>query len=166
MSASYDLTIKWGKETVEFKYDPATGVKGLQSELQERTQVPADRMKIMSKSKGLWKGVLRNDEDLSKLDWKTAAAKGGVQMLLMGSAAQLDGPKKPVVFLEDLPPEEIAKVQEPAGLINLGVSSHGSNRSSRWREGRDCEYRGRGRMEHAILDPHLTDSHPSIPLLL
>jgi ubiquitin carboxyl-terminal hydrolase 14 len=38
----------------------------------------------------------------------------------MGSAAELSGPKINTVFLEDLPPEEIAKVQEPSGLINMG----------------------------------------------
>ena len=38
----------------------------------------------------------------------------------MGSAAELTGPKTKTVFLEDLPPEEVAKVQEPSGLQNLG----------------------------------------------
>jgi len=47
--------------------------------------------------------------------------KGGpLHLLLMGSAAELTGPKTKTVFLEDLPPEEIAKVQEPSGLENLG----------------------------------------------
>lgn len=50
-----------------------------------------------------------------------AKAKGGpLNLLLMGSAAELTGPKTKTVFLEDLPPEEIAKVQEPSGLENLG----------------------------------------------
>ena len=34
--------------------------------------------------------------------------------------AKLAGPKSATVFLEDLPPEEIAKVKEPSGLVNLG----------------------------------------------
>lgn len=34
--------------------------------------------------------------------------------------ANLDGPKTKTVFLEDLPPEEVAKVKEPSGLMNLG----------------------------------------------
>lgn len=38
----------------------------------------------------------------------------------MGSATELTGPKTKTVFLEDLPPEEVAKVQEPSGLENLG----------------------------------------------
>ena len=38
-----------------------------------------------------------------------------------GSAAKLTGPKVKTVFLEDLPPEEAAKVApEPSGLVNLG----------------------------------------------
>ena len=43
-----------------------------------------------------------------------------MNLLLMGSAAELTGPKSKTVFLEDLPPEEVAKVQEPSGLENLG----------------------------------------------
>lgn len=121
--STYDVSVKWGKETIEIKYDPSTGVKGLKAELQERTDVPADRMKVMAKSKGLWKGVLKDDTDVLSFDWTVASAKGPVQLLLMGSAAKLDGPKQKTVFLEDLPAEEVAKVQEPSGLVNLGVSS-------------------------------------------
>jgi ubiquitin carboxyl-terminal hydrolase 14 len=48
-------------------------------------------------------------------------AKGGpFNLLLMGSAAELTGPKSKTVFLEDLPAEILAKVQEPSGLENLG----------------------------------------------
>ena len=32
----------------------------------------------------------------------------------------MTGPKTKTVFLEDLPPEEVAKVAEPSGLVNLG----------------------------------------------
>ena len=72
---------------------------------------------------GLWKGVLKDDFDFSAVDLAAALskAKGGpLNFLLMGSAAELTGPKTKTVFLEDLPPEEIAKVQEPSGLENLG----------------------------------------------
>ena len=41
-------------------------------------------------------------------------------MELHYDTAKLTGPKTKTVFLEDLPPEEIAKVQEPSGLVNLG----------------------------------------------
>jgi hypothetical protein len=47
------LSVKWGKETVTLeKFVVAGGVKGLKAELEEKTSVPADRMKIMAKSKG------------------------------------------------------------------------------------------------------------------
>ena len=117
---SFPVTVKWGKETLEFPYDPATGVKGLKAELQEKTHVPLDRMKIMAKSKGLWKGILKDDEKMEAIDWDGIHKKSKIQMLLMGSAAKLEGPSTKTVFLEDLPPEEIAKVQEPSGLVNLG----------------------------------------------
>lgn len=55
-----------------------------------------------------------------------AKAKGGpLCLLLMGSAAKDVAavevkPKTKTIFLEDLPPEEIAKVVEPSGLMNMG----------------------------------------------
>lgn len=126
-----------------------SGVKGLKTELEELTGVPADRMKLMAKSKGafiereretrekvyfivafslyysscigLWKGVLKDDFDLSTIDFAAALAKSKeLNVLLMGSATKLAAPKTKTVFLEDLPPEEIAKVKEPSGLVNLG----------------------------------------------
>ena len=72
---------------------------------------------------GLWKGVLKDDFDFSSIDMAAAVSKskgGPLNLLLMGSAVELTGPKTKTVFLEDLPPEEIAKVQEPSGLENLG----------------------------------------------
>lgn len=123
MTDTVALSVKWGKETVALDFIVAGGVKGLKTELEEKTRVPADRMKIMAKSKGLWKGVLKDDFDFSTIDFAASLskAKGGpLNLLLMGSAAELTGPKTKTVFLEDLPPEEIAKVQEPSGLENLG----------------------------------------------
>lgn len=110
------LQVKWGKQTLDLQYDPATGYKGLVSELSEKTSVPIERMKVMAKTKGLWKGVLKEE---TAVDWSSVSANP-VQLLLMGSAAKLTGPAKPVVFLEDLPAEEVAKVVDPAGLQNLG----------------------------------------------
>ena len=51
------LQVKWGKQTLDLEYDPQTGYKGLVSELSEKTSVPIERMKVMAKTKGLWKGV-------------------------------------------------------------------------------------------------------------
>jgi hypothetical protein len=47
------LSVKWGKETITFEFVVAGGVKGLKTELEEKTRVPADRMKLMAKSKGM-----------------------------------------------------------------------------------------------------------------
>jgi len=119
MSSTVTLHVKWGKELIILEsFDPQVGVKGLKALLEEKTHVPIDRMKLMSKSKGLWKGVLKDDVDLMQFDW--TKDKDVVNLLLMGSAAQLTKPKQATVFLEDLPPEEVAKVQEPSGLVNLG----------------------------------------------
>mmetsp|Transcript_56981 Transcript_56981/g.63708 ORF Transcript_56981/g.63708 Transcript_56981/m.63708 type:complete len:571 (-) Transcript_56981:139-1851(-) len=123
MTSTVSLSVKWGKETIALDFVVDGGVKGLKTELEEKTHVPADRMKLMAKSKGLWKGVLKDDFELSTIDYSKALlkAKGGpLHLLLMGSAVELTGPKTKTVFLEDLPPDEVAKVQEPSGLENLG----------------------------------------------
>jgi len=123
MVESVPLKVKWGKETLKLDFVIASGVKGLKTELEEKTGVPADRMKIMPKSKGLWKGVLKDDFDLSTVDFSAAMTKASgkeLQILLMGSGSKLTGPKTKTVFLEDLPPDEVAKVREPSGLVNLG----------------------------------------------
>lgn len=123
MSDTVPLNVKWNKDTFKVSFVLAGGVKGLKNELEEKTGVPSDRMKLMAKSKGLWKGVLKDDTDLSTIDFAGALAKEKgkeLQVLLMGSAAKLTGPKTKTVFLEDLPPEEVAKVKEPSGLVNMG----------------------------------------------
>jgi len=122
MSEGIPLSVKWGKETVSLTMIVDGGVKGLKAELEERTGVPSDRMKLMPKSKGLWKGVLKDDFDLGSIDFNAALQKANpICVLMMGSAAKLTGPKTKTVFIEDLPPEEAAKhVAEPSGLVNLG----------------------------------------------
>jgi hypothetical protein len=52
MSDTVPLSVKWGKETITLDFVVAGGVKGLKTELEEKTSVPADRMKLMAKSKG------------------------------------------------------------------------------------------------------------------
>lgn len=119
--STVEVNVKWGKEIVKLTLAPEQGVKALRTELEEKTGVPADRMKIMPKSKGLWKGLLKDDFDLTSIDF--SKVKPPVQFLLMGSAAKvpLAGPKVKTIFIEDMAPEEAAKVApEPAGLDNLG----------------------------------------------
>jgi len=123
MTDTVPLNVKWNKDNLKVEFVLAGGVKGLKNELEEKTGVPFDRMKLMAKSKGLWKGVLKDDTDLSTIDFAGAMTKANgkdLQVLLMGSAAKLTGPKTKTVFLEDLPPEEVAKVKEPSGLVNMG----------------------------------------------
>ncbi|EED93637.1 predicted protein [Thalassiosira pseudonana CCMP1335] len=115
---TYATSVKWGKETITLDLDPTANTAGLKSTLQSLTGVPVDRMKLMPKSKGLWKGVLKDDFDLSSIDLSTIGEP--IQMLLMGSATLPVEPVKKTVFLEDLPPEEAAKMVEPSGLVNLG----------------------------------------------
>jgi hypothetical protein len=52
MADTVPLSVKWGKETIDLSFVVAGGVKGLKTELEEKTRVPADRMKLMAKSKG------------------------------------------------------------------------------------------------------------------
>jgi ubiquitin carboxyl-terminal hydrolase 14 len=49
------LSVKWGRETITLEnFVIAGGVKGLKTEIEEKTRVPADRMKLMAKSKGMF----------------------------------------------------------------------------------------------------------------
>jgi len=123
------LKVKWGKESFSIPFNPTEGVAALKSSLEAQTKVPANKMKLMPKSKGLWKGILKDDFDLASVDYTKvkpdpSVNNNGVQILLMGSPAAVDtltGPKVKTVFIEDLPEEEAAKVApEPSGLINLG----------------------------------------------
>ena len=117
---SITLNVKWGKEAFSIEFVPANGVSELKATLQAKTNVPTDRMKLMAKSKPLWKGILKDDFDLTSIDYSKAKPQP-VHILLMGSAAKLTGPKVKTVFIEDLPEEEAAKVApEPSGLVNLG----------------------------------------------
>jgi ubiquitin carboxyl-terminal hydrolase 14 len=118
MSAKYAAIVIWGKEKIEIEIDPSAGVAGLKAELQARSGVPSERMKVMPKSKGLWKGVLKDTEDLTSLNLASIAPP--ISMLMMGSATLPIEPVKKTVFLEDLPPEMAAQMVEPSGLVNLG----------------------------------------------
>ena len=53
MTDTVSLSVKWGKETIALDFIIAGGVKGLKTEMEEKTGVPADRMKLMAKRKGV-----------------------------------------------------------------------------------------------------------------
>ena len=118
MTTKYSAIAIWGKEKIEFELDPSAGVDGLKAQLQALSGVPSERMKVMPKSKGLWKGVLKDTEDLASLNLASIAPP--ISMLMMGSATLPIEPVKKTVFLEDLPPEMAAQMVEPSGLVNLG----------------------------------------------
>ena len=125
MPSLMPLRVNWNKQVIDLELDPVMiGVKGLKEELHAQTGVPAARMKLMAKSKGLWKGVLNDTTDLAAIDWKAALTKQSpLLLLLMGSAETVANEaalKQKTVFLEDLPPEQLAVHAEPAGLVNLG----------------------------------------------
>jgi hypothetical protein len=52
MNTGYPVSVSWGKETFEVMLIPEGGTKGLKAELEEKTGITADRMKLMPKSKG------------------------------------------------------------------------------------------------------------------
>ena len=52
MSMAVPLVVKWGKESISLEFAVASGVRGLKGELEESTGIPADRMKLMAKTKG------------------------------------------------------------------------------------------------------------------
>lgn len=113
--------VKWGKEVIEIDFKIQDGVVGLKAILEEKTNVPRDRMKLMPKSKGLWKGILKDEFELATIDFSAALSKANpLQIMMMGSAVKLAAPKTKTIFIEDLPEEEVAKVAaEPSGLVNL-----------------------------------------------
>lgn len=93
-------------------------VAQLRNTLMELTGVPAAKQKIMAKSKGLWKGILKDSEDLSKFKWKE-----GMKLTLIGNPET--APKKEtkdVVFVEDMAVKDQIKLggNIPPGLENLG----------------------------------------------
>ena len=52
MADGFKTIVKWGKESLEITLIPEKGVSGLKADLEEKTGVPSDRMKLMPKSKG------------------------------------------------------------------------------------------------------------------
>lgn len=51
------------------------------------TGVPSERMKLMAKIKCLWRRVLKDDVDLTTVEF--SKVKASVQIILMGSATKI-----------------------------------------------------------------------------
>ncbi|EGC37165.1 hypothetical protein DICPUDRAFT_54181 [Dictyostelium purpureum] len=107
------VNVKWNKDKYEVDIDPNESVAEFKAQLFSLTMVPVERQKIMG-----FKGGILKDES----QWKDLDLTEGKNLMLMGSAIELQKPDKPVVFLEDLPPSKAAALNSllPSGLTNLG----------------------------------------------
>ncbi|CAM9587800.1 unnamed protein product, partial [Discosporangium mesarthrocarpum] len=108
------VTVKWNKQVFQNVEIPPS-VEAFKTKLYELTGVPKTRQKLMAK--GAWKGILKDDTDLS-----TCIIKEGQQVMLMGSAEVVVAPKQAVQFIEDMKEEALAESGAvlPAGFVNLG----------------------------------------------
>ncbi|RKP07293.1 hypothetical protein THASP1DRAFT_17263, partial [Thamnocephalis sphaerospora] len=101
------VVVKWSGKKFDVELDASESAMVFKAQLFALTGVEPDRQKIMIKG-----GLMKNDTDLSKLNIKP----------MMGTAGEIPkAPEKPIVFLEDLDDDELAKALElPTGLQNLG----------------------------------------------
>ena len=116
LASEITVKLKWGtKKWKEFTFNPSGDVATLKAQLFALTNVPVDRQKIMCK--GAWKGMLKDDTDLSTCKFKPNKS----QLVLVGSADTLKTVEK-TVFLEDLTKNQQATLNSllPPGLNNLG----------------------------------------------
>ncbi|CAB9520261.1 protein ligase UBR1 [Seminavis robusta] len=135
MTETVPLNVKWNKESFKVDLVVTDGVKGLKDALEEKTGVPAERMKLMAKSKGLWKGVLKDETDLSTIDFAGALAKAkgkGLDLLLMGSAAKLKEPPKEAPKVKKDPPfyPKAGSEQKPAASADPNPSKPANTSST------------------------------------
>jgi ubiquitin carboxyl-terminal hydrolase 14 len=119
-----NATVSWNKQSLTVDINETTTAASLKEILESLTSVPADRQKIMPKTKKMWKGLLPADFAFSSLNLAEIAAanKKGIEFSMMGSVGTLAAPATKTVFIEDMTTEEAAKTGAvlPAGLVNLG----------------------------------------------
>uniref|UniRef100_A0A7N0RGX2 Ubiquitin carboxyl-terminal hydrolase n=1 Tax=Kalanchoe fedtschenkoi TaxID=63787 RepID=A0A7N0RGX2_KALFE len=106
------VSVKWQKQTFSgVEIDTSQPPYVFKCQLYDLSGVPPERQKIMVKG-----GLLKDDDDWSKI-----AIKEGQKLMMMGTADEIVAPEKSIVFVEDLPEEELAvAVGHSAGLVNLG----------------------------------------------
>ena len=114
------VSVKWGKQTFEdVELDVTQDVLTFKAQLYALSNVPVEKQKVMIAGK-----VLKDD-----MDWDAVKVKEGMKIMMMGTAEgkELKGPTKQTVFVEDLTPEEKARLLKektggalPMGLVNLG----------------------------------------------
>lgn len=111
-----NLQIKWGAKSLAVNdFQVSTGVSGLKQAIENASGVPKDRQKLMAGK--LWKGILKDDLDLSSVPFSDGAA-----ITLMGEATTLSKAAATVQFMEDMPVAQQAAMGSflPAGLVNEG----------------------------------------------
>ena len=116
----YKINVKWGKQTFkDVELDTTQDAETFMTQLYALTNVPVEKQKITIKGT-----KLKEDTEMSKL-----SLKDGMTIMMIGTAEGkfLKEPAKQTVFLEDLTPEEKARLFKektgkalPAGLVNLG----------------------------------------------
>ncbi|KAK9761803.1 deubiquitinating enzyme [Basidiobolus ranarum] len=107
------VNVKWaGKKFENIELNPDESPALFKTQLYTLTGVEPERQKILVKG-----GTLKDDTDLNKLNLKP-----GHTFMMMGTAGELPkAPEKPVVFMEDMSDNELARALEvPMGLQNLG----------------------------------------------
>ena len=114
------VNVKWGKELLkDIEVDPSQQGIVFKSQVYALTNVPVAGQKIMVKGK-----MVKDNDEMSKF-----GLKNGATVMLMGTAEgnSLKEPEKPIVFLEDMTPEQRARALNQAqavvlspGLENLG----------------------------------------------
>lgn len=116
----FKINVKWGKQKFkDVELNTGEGAETFMNQLYSLSNVPVDKQKITIKGT-----KLKTDTDLTKLK-----LKDGMTIMMIGTAEGkfLKEPKEKTVFLEDLTPEEKAKLFKEktgkalsAGLVNLG----------------------------------------------
>lgn len=118
----FKINVKWGKNTFkDVELDTDQDAETFMSQLYALSSVPVEKQKITIKGM-----KLKEDSDLTLLRPKL---KDGMTIMMIGTAEGkfLKEPVKQTLFVEDLTPEEKARLFKektgkalPAGLVNLG----------------------------------------------
>lgn len=116
----FKINVKWGKQKFkDVELDTEQDAEAFMTQLYTLTNVPIDKQKITIKG-----SKLKEDTDM-----KSLKLKDGMTIMMIGTAEGkfLKEPKEKTLFLEDLTPEEKARLFKektgkalPAGLVNLG----------------------------------------------
>mmetsp|Transcript_10575 Transcript_10575/g.19515 ORF Transcript_10575/g.19515 Transcript_10575/m.19515 type:complete len:496 (+) Transcript_10575:146-1633(+) len=112
------IKLKWsGKVFDDVEVDPSKGAVAFKQALCDLTGVPVERQKVMAK--GLWKGTLKDSEDIASMNWKDGQL---IAMMGTADASLIKAPEEKTVFVEDMSAQEKQKVAavDPPGLVNLG----------------------------------------------